>query len=91
MSPQAIQLRYLQTLNSIAAEKNSTIIFPLPLEIFSAFQTRPVVAEYQVRDPPQALPQSQQQQQLQQQQPAMALQMDSNLNPTTNAANLGTT
>lgn len=32
-SPAALQLRYLQTLNSIAAEKNSTIIFPLPIEI----------------------------------------------------------
>ncbi|CBY11090.1 unnamed protein product [Oikopleura dioica] len=32
-SPSALQLRYLQTLNSIAAEKNSTIIFPLPLEL----------------------------------------------------------
>ncbi|VDD95434.1 unnamed protein product [Enterobius vermicularis] len=32
-SPSAIQLRYLQTLNSISAEKNSTIIFPLPMEI----------------------------------------------------------
>lgn len=31
-SPAALQLRYLQTLNSIAAEKNSTIIFPLPIE-----------------------------------------------------------
>ncbi|XP_060066096.1 band 7 protein AGAP004871-like [Ylistrum balloti] len=31
--PAALQLRYLQTLNSIAAEKNSTIIFPLPMEI----------------------------------------------------------
>lgn len=41
MSPQAIQLRYLQTLNSIAAEKNSTIVFPLPLEIFSCFGSRP--------------------------------------------------
>lgn len=40
MSPQAIQLRYLQTLNSIAAEKNSTIVFPLPIEIFSCFQGR---------------------------------------------------
>ena len=27
-TPSALQLRYLQTLNSIAAEKNSTIIFP---------------------------------------------------------------
>ncbi|XP_034564772.1 erythrocyte band 7 integral membrane protein [Notolabrus celidotus] len=32
-SPSALQLRYLQTLNTIAAEKNSTIIFPLPLEM----------------------------------------------------------
>lgn len=38
MSPQALQLRYLQTLNSIAAEKNSTIVFPLPLEIFAGFK-----------------------------------------------------
>jgi regulator of protease activity HflC (stomatin/prohibitin superfamily) len=30
----ALQLRYLQTLNDIAAEHNSTIIFPLPLEFF---------------------------------------------------------
>jgi len=37
MSPAALQLRYLQTLNSISAEKNSTIIFPLPMEMFSAF------------------------------------------------------
>lgn len=31
--PSALQLRYLQTLTSIAAEKNSTIVFPLPLEL----------------------------------------------------------
>ena len=31
--PVAITLRYLQTLTEIAAEKNSTIIFPLPLEL----------------------------------------------------------
>ena len=30
----ALQLRYLQTLNEIAAEQNSTIIFPLPIEFF---------------------------------------------------------
>ena len=29
------QLRYLQTLNSISAEKNSTIIFPFPMELLS--------------------------------------------------------
>jgi regulator of protease activity HflC (stomatin/prohibitin superfamily) len=31
--PSAITLRYLQTLTEIAAEKNSTIVFPLPIEI----------------------------------------------------------
>merc|ERR1739844_767118 len=36
-SPSALQLRYLQTLSNIAAEKNSTIIFPLPVDIISAF------------------------------------------------------
>jgi len=36
-SPSALQLRYLQTLNSIAAEKNSTIIFPVPIDFVSQF------------------------------------------------------
>lgn len=36
-SPSALQLRYLQTLNSIAAERNSTIIFPLPIDMISSF------------------------------------------------------
>ena len=36
-SPVALQLRYLQTLNSIAAEKNSTIIFPIPMEMLRHF------------------------------------------------------
>nr|XP_023012789.1 band 7 protein AGAP004871-like isoform X1 [Leptinotarsa decemlineata] len=34
-SPVALQLRYLQTLNNISAEKNSTIIFPLPIDLIS--------------------------------------------------------
>ncbi|XP_044140478.1 stomatin-like [Bufo gargarizans] len=34
-SPAALQLRYLQTLSHIAAEKNSTIIFPIPVEFAS--------------------------------------------------------
>lgn len=33
--PVAIQLRYLQTLVEIAAEKNSTIVFPLPIDLIS--------------------------------------------------------
>jgi len=35
--PQAIQLRYLETLTAIAADKNSTIVFPLPIELLEAF------------------------------------------------------
>ncbi len=35
--PMAIQLRYLQTLGDIATEKNSTIIFPVPIEFMRAF------------------------------------------------------
>ena len=36
-SGSALQLRYLQTLTSVAAEKNSTIIFPLPIDMIKAF------------------------------------------------------
>lgn len=38
--PQAIQLRYLQTLIDIAGEKSSTIIFPLPMDFISALQKK---------------------------------------------------
>ncbi len=37
--PAALQLRYLQTLTEIAAEKNSTIIFPVPIELIRPFLT----------------------------------------------------
>src|ERR1700741_2515529 len=33
--PAAIQLRYLQTLTEIGSEKNTTVVFPLPIDIFS--------------------------------------------------------
>ena len=36
-NPQALQLRFLGTLTDIAAEKNSTIVFPLPIELLRAF------------------------------------------------------
>ncbi|MDJ0833147.1 MAG: slipin family protein [Gammaproteobacteria bacterium] len=36
-NPQALQLRYMQTLNDISNENASTIIFPLPMEIMQAF------------------------------------------------------
>jgi regulator of protease activity HflC (stomatin/prohibitin superfamily) len=35
--PAAIQLRYLQTLSEIATEDNSTIIFPVPIDILKSF------------------------------------------------------
>lgn len=37
-NPTALQLRYLQTLTEIGVEKNSTIIFPLPIDLLTAFQ-----------------------------------------------------
>jgi regulator of protease activity HflC (stomatin/prohibitin superfamily) len=36
-SPTSIQLRYMQTLVEIAAEKNSTVIFPLPIDLLEPF------------------------------------------------------
>ncbi|HPR73977.1 MAG TPA: slipin family protein [Bacteroidales bacterium] len=39
-NPAAIQLRFLQTLTEIASEQSSTIIFPVPLDIISAFLSK---------------------------------------------------
>jgi regulator of protease activity HflC (stomatin/prohibitin superfamily) len=36
-NPVTLQLRYLQTLTEIATEKNSTIVFPLPIELLKTF------------------------------------------------------
>jgi regulator of protease activity HflC (stomatin/prohibitin superfamily) len=33
----ALQLRYLQTLTEVAAEKNSTLVFPIPIDLFRPF------------------------------------------------------
>jgi len=38
--PQAMQLRYLQTLGSIAGDKSSTIVFPVPMDLLSTFLGR---------------------------------------------------
>jgi len=38
--PSAVQLRFLQTLTEIAAEKNSTILFPVPIDIISSFMKK---------------------------------------------------
>jgi regulator of protease activity HflC (stomatin/prohibitin superfamily) len=65
--PSALQLRYLQTLTEIAVEKNSTIVFPLPLDLIEPFievmrrsksaasQDSPVYTPPQL-DQPEALP-----------------------------------
>jgi len=39
-SPAALQLRYLQTLATISSEKNSTIVFPIPIELMSQFSSK---------------------------------------------------
>ena len=39
-SPTALQLRYLQTLSDTSAEKNSTIIFPLPIDLVTHFMNK---------------------------------------------------
>jgi regulator of protease activity HflC (stomatin/prohibitin superfamily) len=38
--PTTLQLRYLQTLTEVASEKNSTLIFPIPIDLISAFMNR---------------------------------------------------
>ena len=40
-NPMALQLRYLQTLIEISMEKNSTIIFPLPIDLIKMFMDNP--------------------------------------------------
>lgn len=37
-NPQALQLRYLQTLHDIGGENSTTIVFPIPMDLMSAFQ-----------------------------------------------------
>ena len=36
-NPVSIQLRYLQTLTEVAGEKNSTMIFPIPIDLLEPF------------------------------------------------------
>ena len=43
--PVTLQLRYLQTLNEIATERNSTLIFPLPIDLITMFMNRGTSAQ----------------------------------------------
>ena len=36
--PVSVQLRYLQTLTEIGVEKNTTVVFPVPVDVFSGLQ-----------------------------------------------------
>lgn len=49
-APQAIQLRYLQTLSSIASEHNSTIVFPMPMDLFDRFLVNPAPVSNQATE-----------------------------------------
>ncbi len=44
-APEAMQLRYLSTLNVLAGEKSSTIVFPFPMELSDFFAGRKIVAD----------------------------------------------
>ena len=35
--PMALQLRFLQTLTEVASENNSTVVFPVPIDLFEPF------------------------------------------------------
>src|SRR5215216_3278911 len=57
--PATLQLRYLQTLTEIAAEKNSTIIFPVPIDMLRGFlnvQATPSENGREVQSTPPAVP-----------------------------------
>jgi regulator of protease activity HflC (stomatin/prohibitin superfamily) len=44
--PESMQLRYLSTLQDIAGEKNSTIVFPMPMDLLQALNAiKPVKSE----------------------------------------------
>src|SRR6202012_99518 len=49
--PITLQLKYLQTLTNIATEKNTTIIFPLPMELLTLVQKLVAKPEEQKREP----------------------------------------
>ena len=38
--PTAIQLRFLQTVSEVATENNSTVLFPMPIDILTAFMEK---------------------------------------------------
>jgi regulator of protease activity HflC (stomatin/prohibitin superfamily) len=55
-NPVSIQLRYLQTLTEIGVEKNTTVVFPLPIELLSALIGRSSMIPTSADDEPSAAP-----------------------------------
>jgi len=55
-SPITLQLRYLQTLAEIATERNSTTVFPIPIDLFEPFMQLRQMAASTSRPPDGALP-----------------------------------
>jgi regulator of protease activity HflC (stomatin/prohibitin superfamily) len=49
--PMTLQLRYLQTLTEIGVEKNTTIVFPLPIEMMTLFNKIGATAKAAVEKP----------------------------------------
>jgi hypothetical protein len=51
--PVTLQLRYLQTLTEIASERNSTVIFPIPIDLINMFMNgrwrRPTAPRREIR------------------------------------------
>jgi regulator of protease activity HflC (stomatin/prohibitin superfamily) len=52
--PIALQLRFLQTMSEMASEHNTTTIFPLPIELFSAYLQKPAEPQNPPSPPPKA-------------------------------------
>ncbi|MDC7786356.1 slipin family protein [Rhodoplanes sp. TEM] len=51
-TPQSMQLRFLSTLQDIAGEKNSTIVFPVPIDLIQSLTSRLAPAEEKPAAPP---------------------------------------
>jgi regulator of protease activity HflC (stomatin/prohibitin superfamily) len=50
-APEALQLRFLQTLKEVAAENNSTTLFPVPIDLFEPFLRRAHTNKYESSPP----------------------------------------
>ncbi|HEX7388250.1 MAG TPA: slipin family protein [Castellaniella sp.] len=51
LEPSSMQLRYLETLSQVAGDKSSTLVFPLPIDLLSAFMAKPPAASQASEDP----------------------------------------